>query len=130
VLRAPRNEDAPAVCYSGWFTLGQYPGSTGEALSRWCAAVVGNNALSDFATAPIWFEDGMPNDVDQTDPTDRGADSTGCGMAFLSWPVSPGHCLDHIAQAMGALGDTGILAQLYANLTGDSAGNSEPFLGR
>jgi hypothetical protein len=26
--------------------------STGEALSRWCAAVVGNNVLSDFATAP------------------------------------------------------------------------------
>jgi hypothetical protein len=28
--------------------------STGEALSRWCAEVVGNNALSDFATAPQW----------------------------------------------------------------------------
>jgi len=26
--------------------------STGEALSRWCAAKVGKNALSDFATAP------------------------------------------------------------------------------
>jgi len=28
--------------------------STGEALSRWCAAVIGNNALADFATAPTW----------------------------------------------------------------------------
>ena len=33
--------------------------STGEALSRWCAAVIGNNALSDFATAPTWVQDGM-----------------------------------------------------------------------
>ena len=31
--------------------------STGEALSRWCAAVVGSNALSDFATAPTWAND-------------------------------------------------------------------------
>lgn len=42
--------------------------STGEALSRWCAAVVGNNALSDFATAPTWAQDGMPDYVSQTDP--------------------------------------------------------------
>src|SRR6202022_1948403 len=33
--------------------------STGEALSRWCAAVIGNNALSDFATAPTWVQQGM-----------------------------------------------------------------------
>jgi len=33
--------------------------STGEALSRWCAMVAGNNALSDFATAPTWVQDGM-----------------------------------------------------------------------
>ncbi len=30
--------------------------STGEALSRWCAAVVGSNALADFATAPQWAQ--------------------------------------------------------------------------
>src|SRR6266403_330398 len=56
--------------------------STGEALSRWCAAVVGGNALSDFATAPQGAQDGMPNYVDQTAPTDQDADSTGCGMAL------------------------------------------------
>src|SRR6202790_4971262 len=33
--------------------------STGEALSRWCAAVIGNNALSDFTTAPQWAQAGM-----------------------------------------------------------------------
>ena len=98
--------------------------STGEALSRWCAAVVGSNALSDFATAPQWFQDGMPNWVDQTEHTDQDADSTGCGMAFLSWLMSQGHSLSQLAQAMVALGDNGTLAELYSRLTGDAATNA------
>jgi hypothetical protein len=100
--------------------------STGEALSRWCAAVIGNNALSDFATAPTWAGDGMPDYVNQTAPTDQDADSTGCGMAFLSWLMSTGHNLNQIAPAMVALGDSGTLAQLYANLSGDAAANALP----
>jgi hypothetical protein len=98
--------------------------STGEALSRWCAAVVGRNALADFATAPQWVQDGMPNFVDQTNNTDQNPDSTGCGMAFLSWMIGQGYGLEKIAPAMVALGDAGTLAQLYAGLTGDSAGNA------
>jgi hypothetical protein len=95
--------------------------STGEALSRWCAAVVGSNALADFATAPTWAQDGMPNWVDQTEQTDQGADSTGCGMAFLSWVLGQGHSLAEVAQAMVALGDGGTLAQLYGQVTGNAA---------
>jgi len=95
--------------------------STGEALSRWCAAVISNNALADFATAPQWVQDGEPDFVDKTDPTDQNADSIGCGMAFLSWLMSFGFNLDKIAPAMVALGDSGTLAQLYANLTSDTA---------
>lgn len=95
--------------------------STGEALSRWCSAVVGDNALADFATAPQWAEDGMPNWVDQTAQTDQDADSTGCGMAFLSWLLSQGHSLGQVAVAMVALGDGGTLAELYAQLTGRPA---------
>jgi hypothetical protein len=98
--------------------------STGEALSRWCAAEVGNNALSDFATAPTWAQDGTPDWVDKTDPTDQDSDSIGCGMAFLSWLMSQGYKLNQIAAAMVALGASGTLAQLYANLTSDSAGNA------
>ena len=98
--------------------------STGEALSRWCAAVIGNNALADFATAPQWAQDGQPDFVDKTDPTDQDADSIGCGMAFLSWLISQGHGLEKIAPAMVSLGDAGTLAQLYANLTSDSASNA------
>ena len=100
--------------------------STGEALSRWCATVIGNNALADFATAPQWAQDGMPDFVNRTDPTDQNADSTGCGMAFLSWLMSKGHGLDQIAQGMVALGDSGTLAQLYATLTADAATNAWP----
>jgi len=98
--------------------------STGEALSRWCAAVISNNALADFATAPVWAQDGMPNYVDKTEATDQGADSTGCGMAFISWLLSMGHSLEQVAQHMVALADSGTFAQLYAKLTSDSASNA------
>ncbi len=98
--------------------------STGEALSRWCAAVIGNNALADFATAPQWVQDGEPDFVDKTDPTDQDADSIGCGMAFLSWLINQGYGLEKIAPAMVSLGDAGTLAQLYANLTSDAASNA------
>jgi|HubBroStandDraft_6_1064221.scaffolds.fasta_scaffold19844_2 hypothetical protein len=100
--------------------------STGEALSRWCAAVISGNALSDFATGPQWVQDGMPDYVNQTDPTDQHADSTGCGMVFLSWLMHQGHGLDQIAQTMVSLSDTGTLSQLYAKLTSDSSSNAWP----
>lgn len=100
--------------------------STGEALSRWCAAVIGNNALSDFASAPTWVQNGMPNFVDKTAPTDQDAVSTGCGMAFLSWMQSLGHTLSEICPAMVALTEGGTFAQLYGQLTNDSAANAFP----
>jgi hypothetical protein len=100
--------------------------STGEALSRWCAATTSNNALSDFASAPAWASNGMPDFVNTTDSTDQNAISTGCGMAFISWLISQGYSLDKIAPVMVSLGDSGTLAQLYAQLSGDSAGNAFP----
>src|ERR1019366_6292117 len=77
--------------------------STGEALSRWCAAEIGKNALSDFSTAPSWAKNGMPDWVNRTFygnqdvPGDQDPNSTGCGMAFLSWLRSQGHQLGAIA---------------------------------
>jgi len=100
--------------------------STGEALSRWCAAVIGNNALPDFATAPTWAQDGMPDYVDQTEATDQDPDSIGCGIAFLSWLMSLGQTLGATAQAMVSLGDSRTLAELYQRLTGNSAANAWP----
>ncbi|HEY5072174.1 MAG TPA: hypothetical protein VII63_09095 [Caulobacteraceae bacterium] len=100
--------------------------STGEALSRWCAAQIGGDALSDFATAPSWAQDAMPDFVNRTDPTDQNANSTGCGMAFISWLMSQGHSLKEIAPAMVTLGASGTLARLYAALTADAASNAWP----
>jgi len=100
--------------------------STGEALSRWCAATMSNNALSDFATAPQWALDGMPDFVNHVDPTDHNPDSTGCAMAFMSWLMSQSYSLSKIAQGLVALGDEGTLAQLYARLTSDVATNAWP----
>src|ERR1700733_14562398 len=98
--------------------------STGEALSRWCAAEVGNNVLSDFASAPTWVQSGMPDWVDKTENTDQDAVSVGCGMAFISWLKSQGYTLNQIAPAMVSLGDAGTLAQLYANLTSQPASSA------
>jgi len=100
--------------------------STGEALSRWCAAVIGSNALADFVTAPQWAQNGMADYVNRTEPTDQNADSTGCGMAFLSWLMSQGYGLDKIAQTMVSLRDAGTLAQLYAILTSNAASDAFP----
>jgi hypothetical protein len=102
-------------CSMGGNLCGQ---NTGEALSRWCAAVIGNNALADFATAPAWAQQGMPDFVNKTDNTDQNAISTGCGMAFLSWLQSLGYSLNKIAPAMVKLGTSSTFAQLYAVLTG------------
>ncbi len=98
--------------------------STGEALSRWCAAWIGHNALADFATAPQWARDGMPDFVDKTDATDQNPNSTGCGMAFLSWLISQGHGLERIAPVMVGLGDAGTLALLYGALASDDPGKA------
>ncbi|HYM77799.1 MAG TPA: hypothetical protein VE377_17625 [Candidatus Dormibacteraeota bacterium] len=100
--------------------------STGEALSRWCSTITSNNALADFATAPTWAQDGMQNYVDQTDNTDQNPDSTGCGMAFISWMISQGYGLEKIAPVMVNLGDGGTLAQMYGNLISDDPANAWP----
>jgi len=101
-------------CSMGGNLCGQ---NTGEALSRWCAAAISNNALADFATAPTWAQQGMPDFVNKTDNTDQNATSTGCGMAFLSWLQSLGYPLNKIAPAMVKLGTGATFAQAYAALT-------------
>jgi hypothetical protein len=100
--------------------------STGEALSRWCAASVSNNALADFATAPYWFKHRAPDFVNRTDPSDRNATSVGCGMAFISWLLSQNINLEAIARGLVALGSSGTFAQLYGNLTRKAANTAWP----
>ena len=111
--------------YSECSMNGQLCGySTGESLSRWCSMAQSGNALSDFATAPIWFDAGMPNWVDRTEPTDQDPVSTGCGMAFISYLIHQGYTLDVIAQKMVSLGDSGTLSQLYEALGQGSASSA------
>ncbi len=98
--------------------------STGEALSRWCAMLIGNNALADFTSVPTWVQDNEPDWVNNTENTDQDYDSIGCGMAFLSWLQKLGHALPTIAQEMVNLGNPGTLEALYANLTGDAGTNA------
>lgn len=98
--------------------------STGEALSRWCAAVASGNALGDFATAPAWYSQGMPDYVSKVDNTDQNGISTGCGMAFISWLRSLGYELNHIAPAMVSLGTNATFSELYARLSGEPAANA------
>ncbi len=95
--------------------------STGEALSRFLAMAVSNNALADFATAPQWAADGYANFVDSTEATDQDPDANGCGLAFISWLASQGFTVPQVAQAMVALGDNGTLANLYKKVTGSTA---------
>jgi len=95
-------------------------------LSRWCAPVVSDNALADFAIAPRWAQDGMPDWVDRTDPTDQNANSIGCGMAFSSWLLSSGVSLELIAQSMVHLGAGKTLADLYAMVTGEEPTRAWP----
>jgi len=91
--------------------------STGEALSRWCAATTSNNALSDFATAPEWVAAKVPDWVTQTDTSDQHPVSTGCGMAFISWLLHKGQSLNGIAAGLVGLKDTGTFEALYQKLT-------------
>ena len=100
--------------------------STGEALSRWCASSTSDNALADFVTAADWAQNGMPDFVNNVDPTDQDAVSTGCGMAFISWMLSKRYTLDRIAQQMVTDGDPGTFATLYGALTGDNPTNAWP----
>jgi hypothetical protein len=100
--------------------------STGEALSRWCASSTSNNALADFATAPDWAQSGKPDFVNNVDPTDQNAVSTGCGMAFISWLLSKSHTLAQIGQQMVTDGDAGTFAALYGALTGGNPANAWP----
>jgi len=100
--------------------------SAGEALSRWCAMLIGNNALADFTSVPTWVQDREPNWVNKTEDTDQDYNSIGCGMAFLSWLQKLGHPLPTIAQEMVKLGNAGTLEALYASITGDAARHAWP----
>jgi hypothetical protein len=96
-------------------------GSNGEALSRFLAELLSggpDGALAAFTTGPTWDQDGRPDWIDATEPTDQDADSTGCGVVYLYWILSKGFTAAQITQA-GC--PDGTLASNYAALVGAGA---------
>ncbi len=59
--------------------------SNGEALSRCLSAEIYPAQLGGFATAASWLGSNRQNYVDNTDPTDRSAISTGCDVLFINY---------------------------------------------
>jgi hypothetical protein len=88
--------------------------SNGEGLSRVLATELHPIQLDGFATAEVWLNANRPNFVDQNDPTDRNAVSTGCAVLFLNYlHYQLGHGWTEIVTNGQAT-----LAATYASLTG------------
>ncbi|MDB5309558.1 MAG: hypothetical protein JWO38_3760 [Gemmataceae bacterium] len=99
--------------------------SNGEAHSRVAAFLASGGpfgSLAPFTTGPAWDQAGRPDFITVTEPTDRNAISTGCGMIFIDWLFSLGFSFTQITQAAA---DT--LAGVYQNLTGKTTAKDDFF---
>ena len=87
--------------------------SNGEGLSR----VLSNELYpgaepQGFVSAPVWLEQGRPDFVNTTDPSDVNYPSIGCAVLFLNWlHTQLGHSWTAIIAAGGPT-----LADVYRNL--------------
>ena len=92
--------------------------SNGEGLSRVLSnELYPNTEPPGFVSAPVWLDQGRPDFVNHTDPTDTSYPSIGCSVLFLNWlHTQLGHSWHDIIQAGGPT-----LAQTYHTLgeTGD-----------
>jgi acid phosphatase type 7 len=87
--------------------------SNGEGLFRALGESLHPGALSDFATAPQWAQDGMPDFINKTDQTDQNADSTGAAVLFYNWlHYQLGYSWEQIVRAGAPT-----LAETYRKLT-------------
>ena len=59
--------------------------SNGEGLARSLSASLHPGVLNDFSTAPVWFQNGMPDYVHKTDKTDQNPESVGVAVLFYNW---------------------------------------------
>ncbi|MGH9709378.1 MAG: hypothetical protein ACRD37_02385, partial [Candidatus Acidiferrales bacterium] len=92
--------------------------SNGEGLSRVLATELYSTELNGFFTAASWLDSNRPDWVSQTDPTDRGAVSTGCAVLFLNYlRYQLNFSWAQIVQAGGST-----LEQTYKSLAGTSGG--------
>ena len=94
--------------------------SNGEGLSRVLATERYPRQIVGFATAAAWLNQGRPNFVNRTDPTDGNPLSTGCSVLFLNYlHYQLGYRWRDIVAAAGPN-----LSVTYLRLTGDA---SNPF---
>jgi len=94
--------------------------SNGEGLSRVLATERYPRQIAGFATAPAWLNQGRPDFVNRTDPTDGNPLSTGCSVLFLNYlHYQMGYRWRDIVAAAGPN-----LSVTYMRLTGDA---SNPF---
>lgn len=92
--------------------------SNGEGLSRVNATEIYPAQLDGYTSAASWLDNGRPNFVDSTDPTDRNYISTGCAVLFLNYLH---YQLDFAWPEIVAAGAP-TLAGTYQNLTGQTDG--------
>jgi hypothetical protein len=60
--------------------------SNGEGLSRVLASDIVRQPLpGGFLSAPVWLDEGRPDFISVTDPSDINFISTGCAVLFLNW---------------------------------------------
>jgi hypothetical protein len=89
--------------------------SNGEGLSRVLAnAMYPGAEPSNFVSGPFWLDNGRPDFVNNTDPTDRNYLSIGCAVLFLNWL----RYQLHFSWDEVILAGAPTLAQTYTNLTG------------
>jgi hypothetical protein len=92
--------------------------SNGEGLSRVLATEPYPDSLDIFVSSPSWLNNGRPDWVTKTEPTDGNYVSTGCAVLFLYFlRFQLGYSWKQIVQAGGAT-----LAETYKNLTGRDNG--------
>ncbi len=95
--------------------------SNGEGLSRVLAEALHPKLLDGYETASAWLDSGRIDWVDQTNPTDRSADSNGCAVLFLNWlQTVKGYFWAEIAQAGAPT-----LAGAYRKLSGQATAWAE-----
>lgn len=97
--------------------------SNGEGLSRVLATARYPRQIAGFATAATWLNQGRPDFVNRTDPTDGNPLSTGCAVLFLNYLR---YQLNYRwRDIVAAAGQT--LSVTYMRLTGDASNPFPPF---
>ncbi len=106
--------------FEGFFGQGWNCGfSNGEGLSRVLAnELYPNVEPENFVSAPVWLDNGRPDYINTTDPTDTNYISIGCSVLFLNWL----HYQLNFSWKQIILAGSPTLGETYENLTSRTDG--------